>query len=355
MNARTHPADAGFTLIEVLVAMAIFVFVAIAGFETLRQLGAAGTQLAQRANAAAALNTALAQLRADAASASAVWIPSSTCGSAISMMRRSAAGTSFATYVVRSGSLQRTSAAGPISPCDPALQLTTLLTGVAAMTVVAIPASALARHADPVSGNADGGLFRATTPTVSVSAHALDYDGSTIMTGNNVIEADIDADPAEATIDLMAGARPSGYTDVLSYACGDRCAANTTFPEIASLDVSACTEGAPDLPDTSASYVASATGVGAAGRIVTTAYTVRLRYGFTFTGVSSPVTVYREGPTFVWPAAANLSDPYPVDYTANAVRSTGAAALSAFAGTPATLATAASLCAGLETESLFHA
>jgi type II secretory pathway pseudopilin PulG len=354
VGGREANAEAGFTLIEVLIATGIFVFVAVAGFETLRQLGAGATQLAQRAAEAANLNTALAQLRSDAASASAVWVPVSTCGPAISMLRRNASGTTFVTYVLRASSLLRAGAPGPIDPRDSTLPLTTVLSSVAGLTVAAVPASALASHADPVSGNVDGGLFGAGVPSVAVSAHASDYDGSAILTGNGIVEVTLDADPAEATVDLVAGNRPSAFTDVLTYACGDRCAANGVFPEIASLDVDSCTLDAPDLPDTNASYVASSTGVSASGQIVTTAYAVRLRYGFTFSGSAAAFTVYREGPTFVWPAAAGLSDSYPVDYTNNAVRATGAAALAALAGTPASLATETGACEGISGESLFH-
>ncbi len=345
--------EAGFTLIEVLIASAVFVFVAIAGFETLRQLGTATGMLAQRAGAAAALNTALGQLRSDAISATAVWIPASSCGAAVSMMRRDASGTSFATYVVRNGSLLRASAAGPMNPCDATLPLDTVLGGVS-FTASAVAASALPTHVDPVGGTADGGFFRTGIPAVAVSSHALDYDGTPITTGNGIVEVNVDADPAEATVDLVAGNRPNAYTSVLTYACGARCAANATFPEIASLDVSNCTADAPDLPDSSAFYVASATGVGAAGRIVTTAYAVRLRYGFTFGGASPALTVYRTGPTMTWPATANLSDAYPVDYTNNSVRSTGAAALATLFGSPANLTTEASVCDGLNAELIFH-
>lgn len=355
MDADEESAEAGFTLIELLIATGIFVFVAVAGFETLRQLGAGATLLGQRAGSAASLNAALAQLRSDAASATAVWLPASSCGgTAVSMMRRDASGTTFTTYVLRASSLMRATAPGPIDPCAAALQLDAVLTGVAGVTATAFPASALASHVDPVSGNADGGIFGASVPAIAVSSHALDYDGSAILTGNGIVELSVDADPAEATVDLVAGNRPGAFTNVLTYACGERCAANGVFPEIASLDVDACTIDAPDLPDTSASYVASATGLNATGHIVTAAYSVRLRYGFTFSGTASPTTAYREGPTFGWPAAANLSDPYPVDYSNNAVRATGAAALAAFAGQPSNLSSETTVCDGIAGESLFH-
>jgi len=346
--------DGGFTLIEVMIATGIFVFAAVTGFETLRQLGGAVTLLQQRAAAAAALNTALAQLRADAASSVAVWTPASTCGTAVSMMKRTAGGTSFTTYLVQNGALMRASASGPMNPCDGTLALDAVLPGVSSSSVTAIAASALPAHVDPVSGTADGGIFRGGIPSVAVSSHAQDYDGTMIATGNGIVELIIDADPAEATVDLVAGNRPNGYTDVLTYTCGDRCEANQLFPEIASLDVDACTADAPDLPDSSTYYVASATAVSATGRIVTSAYAVHLRYGFTFSGASPAVTAYRVGPTVDWPAAANLSDPYPVDYTNNAVHAAGAAALAAVFGPPANLAGETAVCTGLDGESLFH-
>jgi hypothetical protein len=190
---------------------------------------------------------------------------------------------------------------------------------------------------------------------VAVDSHDRDFDGTPILTGNGIVEVTLDADPAEASADLVAGNRPTGYTNVLTYACGARCAANTAFPEIAGAAYPTCTALAPDLPDTAAYYTASATGLGAGGRIVTTAYAIQLRYGFTFGGASAaPLTVYRVGPVFTWPAKANLSDAYPVDYTNNAVRATGAAALAALTGPPATLAGDDALCAGMSAETDFN-
>jgi prepilin-type N-terminal cleavage/methylation domain-containing protein len=313
--------DDGFTLIEVLIATGIFVFVAVAGFETVRQLGSVAIQLAQRADAAATANAAYAQFRADAQSSAAVWMPNAPCGvQAVSFLRRNAAGLSFATYVVRANAVVRVSASGPIDPCNVALAGDTVLANVSGMTVTPIPASAL-------PAQADGGLFRpAGIASVAVDTHVRDYDGSTIASGNAIVEVAIDADPARATLDLVAGNRPSGYTLTLTYACGARCQANQAtatsgFPELRDLDVTTCSSSPPDLPDTNAFYAAAATGVGAAGRIVVTQYQIRLRYAYTFDGgTAAPVTVDRTGPVFVWPAAANLADAYPVDYTANAVK-----------------------------------
>ena len=342
-------------LIEVLVAMAIFVFVAVAGFETMRALGSGVDLLAQRSGANARLATVMGQLESDATSASAVWTPNSLCGAAVSMMRRDAAGTSFTTYVVRNGMLVRAGGPGPIDPCDPALATDTVLDNVASITTAALAANNLPAHIDPVSGSPDGALFRGGIPVVAVDAHALDYDGSHILTGNGIVELTIDASPAQVTVDLLAGNRPNGYTNVLTYACGYRCEANTMFPEVSSLDYATCTANTPDLPDSSAFYAASSTTLSATGRIVTTAYAVHLRYSYTFAGgASSPLTVYRIGPTVTWPASANLSDAYPVDYTANAVRALGAPALATLFGPPPTLASATAVCAGMNAETDFR-
>jgi prepilin-type N-terminal cleavage/methylation domain-containing protein len=351
--ARCARDERGFTLIEVLVATAIFIFIALAGFETVRQLGALCVQLAQRAAAASSLNTALAQMRSDASSSAAVWVPNAPCGApAISMMQRSAAGTSFASYVLRAPSLVRVAGAGPVDPCDTTLTAQTILTNVTGVTVTAVPAPSLATQAD-------GAFFRASGITaVAVDSHERDYDGSTILTGNGIVDVAVDADPALAHVDLIAGSRPSGYTVALTYACGPRCQANGTastaiFPELRSLDETTCTIDGADLPNTSAFYVPSATGVGAGGRIVVTQYRVQLRYGYTFAGGASPaLTVYRLGPAFVWPATASLADPYPVDYTANTVIANVAAII---AGAPASgLATDDAICTGMDAETDFH-
>ncbi len=73
MHASGTSREAGFTLIEVLVATALFVFVALAGFEAVRQIGWNVNLLAQRADAAAQLDVAAGMLRSDALSAIAVW------------------------------------------------------------------------------------------------------------------------------------------------------------------------------------------------------------------------------------------------------------------------------------------
>ena len=329
MGASEKPGERGFTLIEVLIATAMFVFVAAAGFEVVRQLGASVLTLAQRASAAADAGTAIAQMRSDSMSATAVWVPHDpACGRpAVSMLRRDAAGLSFTTYLLDGTTLKRVTATGPIDPCNAAgtETLDPVLTNVAGVTVTPIAANALAAQAD-------GALFTAGVPAVSVDSHVRDYDGSTIYSGNSIVEVAVDADPATATVDLVAGNRPGGYTLVLGYTCGPRCAANSTstnlFPEVRGLNYTQCTVDAPDIPDAPSYYQASATALSATGRIIVTQYQLHLRYSYRFGGGrSAPLTLYRVGPAFTWPGAKNLADPYPVDYTNNAVKATGAAAI----------------------------
>ena len=170
--------DAGFTLIEVMVATALFVFVAFAGFDVLRGLSWNAGLMAQRAAAAAQLDLAAGRLRSDALSAVAVWKPASACGDAVEFMQRNAGGTSFLLYLAQNGALVRAAAAGPLDPCAAALQTQTVVTAIAGLTVTRVPAATLPAHVDPVSGNGDGGLFiPAGITAVAVDSHALDVDG----------------------------------------------------------------------------------------------------------------------------------------------------------------------------------
>jgi prepilin-type N-terminal cleavage/methylation domain-containing protein len=352
MSERTA-RERGFTLAEVLVAAAVFVVVAAAGFESVRALGSTAALVAARASAASATSVAVERMRTDATSSLAVWVPASSCGPAVSMLRRDASGATYTTYVVRAGTLVRASGAGPLDPCA-GEAADALLSGVGAFTATAVPANGWATHVDPVGGEADGGFFRPNVPAIAVDAHARDYDGTPIASGNGAVEVTLDADPFPVVADLVAGNRPTGFTETLTYACGARCDAASLFPEIASLDVGTCAALAPDLPDASTSYVAASTGLDGAGRIVTTSYALYLRYGFAFTGDGTAVTAERDGPLLTWPAVPSLADPYPVDYADNALRSFGAAALAATFGPPPNLARAFADCAGIDDETLFR-
>lgn len=357
MTAR----DAGFTLIELLVTTALFVFVAFAGFEVLREVSRNGSWLAQRAAAAAQLEVAAGRLRSDALSAVAVWKPASACGDAVEFMQRTAGGTSFELYFAQNGALVRAGAGGPLDPCDPALQTQPVVDALASLTVTRVPASALPAHVDPVSGNADGGLFVAGGITaVAVDSHALDAAGSPILTGNDVVEVTLDADPVQTSVDLVAGNRPSAYTHLLTYACNGRCEANGAFPEIRNAAFTDCMPGY-DFQNAPAYYVPAAYGYANAGngnqRIVVTAYEVTGGYTFAFTG-PVPVGAERVWPPAVWPPAnsplaGTVADPYPVDYAANAVAARGAAQIASDLGEPAAFAAALAACADMHADPTF--
>jgi prepilin-type N-terminal cleavage/methylation domain-containing protein len=362
MHASGTSREAGFTLIEVLVATALFVFVALAGFEAVRQIGWNVNLLAQRADAAAQLDVAAEMLRSDALSAVAVWKPASTCGDAVEFMQRNAGGTSFALYVAQPPALVRAAAAGPLNPCDPALQTQVAVASIASLTVTTISAPALASHTDPVSGNVDGALFNAAGITaVAADSHALDVDGSHITTGNDVVEVTVDADPVQTTIDLVAGNRPSAYTQVLTYACNGRCEANTAFPEIRNAAFTDCVPGY-DFQNAPAYYVPAAYGYVGLGngnqRIVVTAYNVTGGYTFAFAG-PVPGTAERTWPVALWPPAGSalagtIADPYPVNYKSNAVQARGAAQISSDLGEAAAFSAELAACADMHVDPTFN-
>jgi type II secretory pathway pseudopilin PulG len=353
--------EAGFTLIEVLIATGLFVFVALAGFEVLRQLSWNVNLIAQRADAAAQLNVAAATLRSDALSSVAVWKPASTCGDAVEFMQRRAGGASFLLYVARASNLVRAMAAGPMNPCDATLQTQTVVAAITSLAVTRVPAAGLAAHTDPVSGNADGGLFvPAGMTSIAVDSHATDVDGSQITTGNDVVEVTIDAEPVQTTVDLLAGNRPSAYTQVLAYACNGRCEATGPFPEIRNAAFTDCVPGY-DFQNSATYYAPAAYGYAGLGngngRIVVTAYSVTGGYTFAFGG-PLPATLERAWPVAVWPPAGSalagtIADAYPLDYTNNAIQARGAAVLAADLGEPAAFAAALTACADMHADTTF--
>ena len=358
MSEGPPAPEAGFTLIEVVLASALFAFVALTGFEVVRELSASTALIAQRARAAAQVRIAAGELRSAALSASAVWKPPSACGDAVEFLQRDAGGTSFTLYFARAATLLRAAAAGPMNPCDPALAVQTVVGAIAGLSVTRFAATALPAHVDPVSGTPDGGILApAGVSAVSVDAHVADIDGSPIRTGNDVIEVTLDADPVRTTVDLLAGNRPSGYTQTLAYTCAGRCEANGPFPEIRNAAFDDCAVTI-DFAQSPVSYVPAAYGfaptAGGGARVVVTAYAVAGGYAFAFGG-PAPLTLERAWPPAVWPPAGSplagtIADPYPVDYGNNAVRARGPAQLAADLGEPAAFAAALQACADMHAD-----
>lgn len=348
-------------MLDVLLASVLFAFVALTGFEAVRGLGATAALLAQRASAAAHVDAAAAMLRGDARSAAAVWKPQSSCGDAVELWQRTSAGGTFVLYALRDGSLVRAAAAGPIDPCDATLALQTLAANVGALTVTQSPATGLPQHADPISGDADGAAFEpAGITAVSADAHVDDASGAPVRSGNDLVEASIVAPPVQRVVDLVAGNRPSGYTQILGYTCNGRCEANGPFPELRNGTYGGCSAGY-DFADAPAYYVPAAFGSVATGngnsRIVITAYTVTGGYTFAFGG-PSPLTAERTWTPAQWPPpgsalAATIADPYPLDYANNAVHARGVAQLASDLGEPVTYAAALTACGDMQADATY--
>ncbi len=346
-RANDGRSEAGFTLIEVLLATALFAFVALAAFESLRGLAANVAALAQRATARAALTNTVAMLRSDAVSAVAVWKPATLCGDAIAFMQRDAAGTHFILYRARGDALVRTAGVAPLDPCDAGLPADTLVGGVTSFSVAAGAASALAAR-DPI-------LIAAGITDVAVDAHVLDVDGNPIRAGNGVVEVTLAADPRQVVVDLVAGSRPSGYTQVLRYACGGRCAANGPFPEIRGGDYTACTAGS-DFANSALYYVPAtvATEETAGGpQFRVTSYWVTGAYTFAFAGRDATVARRIWAPAIWPPGGALVDDPYPVDYGANAVAARSAAQIASDLGEPAAFAAELTDCGAMNADATF--
>lgn len=356
------PAERGFALVETLLAGALFIVVAFAGFDVLQHIGAVAATLAQRTADAAQVSLAVAGLRADALAAVALWKPAATCGDALEVMLRDAGGTSFVLYAARDGALVRATAPGPLDPCDPALRLRLLVAPIAGLHVTPIGASELAAHADPFTGAADGAAFEPDgVAAIAVDAHARAGDGTIVTTGNAAIELVLDAGGMSTPVDLVAGNRPSSYTHVLAYTCAGRCEAGAPFPEIRGGSFSDCSIGY-DFGATPAYYVPATYGFVALGagkhRIVVTSYRVAGAYTFSFAG-PAPLATERAWPVAVWPPpdsalAGTIADPYPVAYGSDAIAARGIAQVAADLGEPAAFATALVGCDHLHADPTFH-
>jgi hypothetical protein len=345
--------DAGFSLVEVLLATALFVFVGFAALEALRGLGAQVALLAQRSSARADLATAIGRLRSDAVSAEAVWNPAGPCGDAVAYLQRDATGIRFVLYRERDGALVRTAGPAPLDPCDATLPADTVVAALAKLQVVALPASALPGHADALTSVPDGGMFVAAGITdVAADAHVRDADGSTIRGGNGVVEVTLTAAPRVAVVDLVAGSRPSGYTHVLAYACGGRCAANAAFLEIRSIAVVACSAGI-EFANAPLYYVPAtlAAQTGAGGTVFrVTSYWVTGAYTFAF----GAATARRVWTPARWPpGGALVSDPYPVDYANNAIAASTPAQIASDLGEPAAFAAELTACGAIAGDAIF--
>ena len=232
--------QAGFSLIEILIAAALFVVVTFAALESVRVLLPAARQLGARHLAYAGLERLSSQMRAEARSAVAVWpsAPAKTgahddCDE-VSFYTADAAGPKFWSYrrfpnhtaaeAVPGNALLRVTGTSQPPPCNPSATAQTVASGVSAFTVVRVAAPQLAAHADPYSGVADGGFVTGTLDDDKVPIGVDDASGAGVQGGNAVVEVRIDTADASRAVDLAAGIAPGGFTTVLAYTCNARCA-----------------------------------------------------------------------------------------------------------------------------------
>jgi prepilin-type N-terminal cleavage/methylation domain-containing protein len=234
-------SQAGFSLIEVLIATALFAVVAIGAFEGVRQLAASGTHLTARHLGYAALERLAAQLRAEARTATAIWTSSPAAAAGhddcvqLDFFTADAAGPKFWSYrafpnhtaadAIAPDALERVAAVSAIAPCAPAQAGTVALAGLRAPPALAtIPASGLAAHHDAELDQPDSPFVAASLPaTAPVALGVLDASGAPVRGGNAVVELRIETADGSRVLDLLPGVFPGGFTEVLRYTCTERC------------------------------------------------------------------------------------------------------------------------------------
>ena len=227
-------SQAGFTLIEILIATALFAAVAFGAFEVVRQLVVNARQLTARHVAYAALERFTAQLRAEARSATAIWISAPSAGAGhddcvqLDFFTADAAGPKFWSYrnfpnhtsadTIAGDALVRLAAASPIAPCDAAQA------GAVVLTHVRGPLSVTTVAADALAAQGDSPFVATSVPaTAAISLGVLDASGAPVRGGNTVIELELDTDDGSRVVDLLPGVFPNGFTEVLRYTCSERC------------------------------------------------------------------------------------------------------------------------------------
>jgi type II secretory pathway pseudopilin PulG len=234
-------AEDGFSLIDVLLATALFAVLALGAFESVRLLTASARTTAAAHAAYAGLERFAAQLRAEARGASAIWTSSPAAGAGaddcvqFDFYAADAAGPEFWSYrqfpnhpsaaTPPGDAVQRVAARAPIAACDPALPATTVLTALRApLAVTTVVPGALASHRDPYTGGADSAFVAGGVPAgAPIPLGVLDAAGAPLAGGNALVEVGLATAVASRTLDLVPGVFPNGFTEVLRYTCSARC------------------------------------------------------------------------------------------------------------------------------------
>jgi prepilin-type N-terminal cleavage/methylation domain-containing protein len=231
-------SERGFSLVEIVVAAALFAVIAFAAFATLRQALADARRLGARHLALGTLERLSAQLRAEARGATAIWVGASAGAgrddcTQLDFATADAGGPKFWSYrrfpnhaasdPIPPDALQRVASSVPIAACalgDPAQ---TVLAQVSAFTLARFDPSVLAAHVDPYSAQPDGAFAKAVPPDPRVPLGLRDANGSPIAGGNTLTELRLDTADGSRAVELVPGVFPSGFTAALTFACDARC------------------------------------------------------------------------------------------------------------------------------------
>lgn len=233
--------QAGFSLLELLIASGLFAVVALGAFEVLRNLAADAAPLRARAAGYAALERLADRLRSEARSATAIWSSAPAAGAGhddcvqVDFFAADAGGPAYWSYrtfphhgnadAIGPDILERVAASGPVTPCDPALPGETALSGMtAAPQFTLLPPAQLNAHQDPYLG-ANDAPFVATSvpPTAPIPVGVLDAFAQPVLGGNTIVEVRLENAADARVIDLLPGVFPNGFTEVLRYTCSERC------------------------------------------------------------------------------------------------------------------------------------
>jgi prepilin-type N-terminal cleavage/methylation domain-containing protein len=243
----------GFTLIEIVVSVAIFAVVTIVLFELMRQVHGVTARYQTRQAGIAGVAQFGDRLRSEALGALTIEVTSTSCNE-VEFVSQDARGYHFWSYrfVQASGSatasVVRTTGSSPIVPCVATANSSTVLDGVQSMTATAFTLAQVAGHTDPFGGSADTPFVQtaaAQNPNlaVSVDLHVADTNGNDFTGGNGMVEVKLASPIAAMAFDIAPGVRPSGYQKVLTYTCGLRSGCGAGMPPPAFLsgaDVAYC-------------------------------------------------------------------------------------------------------------------
>jgi len=262
-------AQRGFTLIEIVVAAAIFAVVTIVLFELMRQLHGVTARYQARQAGIAAVAQFGDRLRSEALGALAIEVTSTAC-SEVEFVSQDPVGYHFWSYrlVPASGSVAasvvRTTGSSPIVPCVETVNSSTVVDGVQSMNAAAFTVAQVASHTDPFGGAADTPFVQAAAAqnpnlAVSVDLHVADASGNDFAGGNGMVEVTLASSIAAMAFDIAPGVRPSGYQKVLTYACALRSGCGAGMPPppfLSGADVSHCQYATAVVIDASATPVA---------------------------------------------------------------------------------------------------